>query len=120
MGFFRFRRTMKIFPGVTLNFNKKSVGVTTGVRGAKASVNSKGQTTTTVGAPGTGLSYTNRGSLKTKTNGKLPKKKDLHDIIVVYQSFAVVADKLGVSTSTVRTWCTKLGLPTRISDYPDR
>ena len=54
---FRFRKSVKLAPGINLNFNKKSVGITTGVKGAKFTVNSKGKTTTSVGLPGTGLSY---------------------------------------------------------------
>jgi hypothetical protein len=48
---------MKIAPGVRLNFNKRSVGISAGVRGARYSVNSDGRRTRSVGIPGTGLSY---------------------------------------------------------------
>ena len=53
----RFRKSVKIAPGVKVNFNKKSVGITAGVKGAHVTVNSKGRKTTSVGIPGTGLSY---------------------------------------------------------------
>ena len=53
----RYRKSIKIAPGVRLNVNKNSVGVSAGVKGLRYSVNSKGQTTKTVGIPGTGLSY---------------------------------------------------------------
>lgn len=53
----RFRRRAKIAPGLTLNLNRKSVGLTTGVKGAHASINTKGQRTNSIGIPGTGLSY---------------------------------------------------------------
>lgn len=59
MGYMRFRRSIKLAPGVKLNVNKKSVSVTAGRRGAHVTVNSKGQRTTSVGIPGTGLSYRN-------------------------------------------------------------
>lgn len=56
---FRFRRTFKILPGVKLNINKDSIGLSVGPRGAKVTVNSKGKgMRTTVGAPGSGLSFT--------------------------------------------------------------
>lgn len=55
---FRFRKSVKIAPGIKLNFNKKSIGVTAGTRGAHYSVNSKGTRTTSVGIPGSGISYT--------------------------------------------------------------
>lgn len=63
----RYRKSIKIAPGVRLNVNKNSVGVSAGVKGLRYSVNSKGQTTKTVGVPGTGLSYveTSRGKKST-------------------------------------------------------
>ena len=51
----RFRKSFKIFPGVKLNFNKKSIGLSFGTRGARVSVNSDGRKTTSLGLPGTGL-----------------------------------------------------------------
>ena len=55
----RFRKSIKIAPGVKLNINKKSCSVTVGKRGAHYTINSKGKHTASVGIPGTGLSYTN-------------------------------------------------------------
>lgn len=66
---FRFRKSVKIAPGVRLNIGKKSVGISAGVKGARVSVNSSGRKTTTVGLPGTGLSYSKTekiGGSKTK------------------------------------------------------
>lgn len=60
----RYRKSIKIAPGVRLNVNKKSVGVTVGGKGLHYTVNSKGQTTKTVGIPGTGLSYSKTSSGK--------------------------------------------------------
>lgn len=54
---FRFRKSFKIAPGVRVNVGKKSIGFSAGVKGARVSVNSSGRKTTTVGIPGTGLSY---------------------------------------------------------------
>lgn len=54
----RFRRSKQIMPGVSVNISKSGAGVRLGGKGAGVSVNSKGQVTTSVGAPGTGLSYT--------------------------------------------------------------
>lgn len=58
MGHTRFRRSMKIMPGVKVNFNKNSVGVTFGGKGAHYTINSSGRKTASVGIPGTGLYYT--------------------------------------------------------------
>jgi hypothetical protein len=55
MGSFRFRRTVKIAPGVRLNINKKSVGLSAGVPGARISKNTDGRRTRSIGVPGTGL-----------------------------------------------------------------
>ncbi|HEX3038200.1 MAG TPA: DUF4236 domain-containing protein [Oscillospiraceae bacterium] len=60
----RFRRSVKIGKYVRLNFNKGSFGLTAGVKGAHVSLNSKGRRTTSVGIPGTGLSYVKTSSAK--------------------------------------------------------
>lgn len=100
----RFRRSVKIAPGVKLNFNKKSVGVTLGGKGAHYTVNSKGKRTSTVGIPGTGLSYTtSSGDVKadksssrcenfesgtTSSNGGGKKKK--HGCLTVFIAIFVL------------------------------
>jgi len=57
MGFFRFRRSIKLFPGVRWNIAKKSTSLSFGGRGAHYTVGTSGRRTT-VGIPGTGISYT--------------------------------------------------------------
>ena len=82
---FRFRKSVKIAPGVRLNIGKKSVGISAGIKGARVSVNSSGRKTTTVGLPGTGLSYSKTekiGGSKTSTrssssNNAQPIRPDL-------------------------------------------
>ena len=69
---FRFRKSFKIAPGVKLNLNKKSTGLTFGGKGVHYTVNSKGKRTTSVGIPGTGLYYT--------SNSSGSKKKKSHDV----------------------------------------
>jgi hypothetical protein len=54
---FRFRRSIKILPGIRLNFGKRSVSTSIGVRGAHVTFGKTG-TRTTVGLPGSGISYT--------------------------------------------------------------
>lgn len=66
---FRFRRSVKIAPGVRLNIGKKSVGISMVTRGAHISANSQGRMTASAGIPGTGLSYA-----ETKTIGKERKR----------------------------------------------
>lgn len=55
---FRFRKSIKVAPGVRLNLNKKSTSVTFGGKGFHHTVSSTGRKTTTAGIPGTGISYT--------------------------------------------------------------
>lgn len=57
MGTMRFRRSVKIAPGLRFNVSKTGIGVSAGTRGARVSVHSSGRTTRTVGVPGTGLHW---------------------------------------------------------------
>lgn len=61
----RFRKSIKIAPGVRLNIGKSSLGISAGVKGFHKSINTNGRVTTSVSLPGTGLSY-----VDTKTMGK--------------------------------------------------
>ena len=61
---FRFRRRLRLFPGVSLNFSKQGVSsLSIGAPGATVNVPlaRSGSTRTTVGIPGTGLSYSQEG-----------------------------------------------------------
>jgi len=60
----RFRKSIKIAPGLKLNINKKSIGLTFGARGFSHTINSSGRRTTTVGLPGSGLSYSKISTTK--------------------------------------------------------
>ncbi len=53
----RFRRSVRIAPGIRLNLTKTGYGMTVGPRGYHYSVHSGGRRTRTVGLPGTGLYY---------------------------------------------------------------
>jgi len=59
MGFFRFRRSIKIAPGIRWNIGKKSTSFSIGPRGLKLTAGTRGLRTT-VGIPGTGISYTSQ------------------------------------------------------------
>jgi hypothetical protein len=54
---FRFHRSIRLFPGVRLNLSKSGVSTSIGRPGAWFTFGPRG-TRTTVGLPGTGLSYT--------------------------------------------------------------
>src|SRR5512138_1232399 len=53
----RFRRSIKLLPGVRLNVSRSGFSTSIGTRGAHVTVG-HGQVRETVGIPGTGLSYT--------------------------------------------------------------
>lgn len=69
----RFRKSIKIAPGLKINLNKDSVSATVGKRGAHYTINSKGKRTASVGIPGTGLSYTST------SGGSSGKSKSSHN-----------------------------------------
>ena len=62
-----FKKSIKIAPGVRVNLGKKSAGLSFGVKGASYSINSSGRKTTTIGIPGTGLSYSTSSRKKHST-----------------------------------------------------
>ena len=53
---FRYRKQIKIAPGVKLNISKSGISTSVGKRGATVNFSKRG-TRTTVGIPGTGFSY---------------------------------------------------------------
>ena len=70
----RFRKSVKIAPGIKLNFGRKSHSVTFGGKGFHHTISSTGRKTTTAGIPGTGISYsTSSGGKKTKSKKRRTK-----------------------------------------------
>ena len=80
---FRFYRSLKLLPGVRLNFGKRGIGISAGVRGLHVGVDSRGKGYTSAGIPGTGL------SIRT-----FAKKGDPE--MAQYQSAAVIGALLGI------------------------
>ncbi len=56
---FRFRKSIKLFPGVRVNLSKSGVSATIGKPGATINVSERG-TSGTIGIPGTGISYSEK------------------------------------------------------------
>lgn len=54
----RFRKSITIFPGVKINIGKTGPSLSVGVPGFRKTYHTDGRVTTTVGLPGTGLSWT--------------------------------------------------------------
>lgn len=80
----RFRKSIKIAPGVRLNLGKKSSSISFGGKGMRHTISSTGRRTTTVGIPGSGLSYSHTHgskkpaqtkSISTRQGGNMKKQK---------------------------------------------
>src|SRR6478735_498414 len=74
----RFRKSFKIAPGVQLNVRKKSTGISFGGKGLRNTLNSTGRRTSSVGIPGTGLSYDSTKSGKSYKTSAYQKHQKLH------------------------------------------
>ncbi len=68
----RFRKSVKILPGVKLNFSKSGTSVTVGKRGMSTNFSSRG-TRVIVNIPGTGLSYASYSKKPRTPKVKSPK-----------------------------------------------
>jgi hypothetical protein len=53
----RFHKSISILPGVKLNISKTGISASVGGRGATVNIGKGGRVRGTVGAPGTGISY---------------------------------------------------------------
>ncbi|RHW42038.1 DUF4236 domain-containing protein [Neobacillus notoginsengisoli] len=73
----RFRKSFKIAPGVRMTVGKKGVGVSAGVPGLRYSINSSGRRTSTVGIPGSGLSYSKSSGGRTYKSDAYRKRSEL-------------------------------------------
>ncbi len=71
----RFRRSVKIAPGIRLNMSKSGPSLSVGGRGATANFSKRG-TRTTVGIPGTGLSYTSSSRSSTSTSRRRLEREE--------------------------------------------
>jgi hypothetical protein len=59
---FRFRKSVRLFPGVRLNISKTGLSTSLGVPGAMVNVRGR-RVRGTVGLPGSGLSYSEEATL---------------------------------------------------------
>lgn len=90
----RFRRSFKVAPGVRVNLNKKSASISFGPKGLKHTVSTTGKSHTTVGIPGTGLSYTTSSgaqqgavSIPTAQRPTSPKSKTVALLLCIFLGF---------------------------------
>lgn len=70
----RFRKSIKIAPGIKVNLGKKSAGISIGGKAGGISINSKRGVTARASVPGTGISYSTRVG-----GGKKSSKKKASD-----------------------------------------
>jgi hypothetical protein len=73
---FRFRRSIRILPGLRLNIGKRGMSTSIGGRGAHITVG-HGQVRETAGLPGSGISFTHVG----KAHGDAPGAAQLAPVI---------------------------------------
>ena len=60
----RFRKSVTLCKGVKLNFGKTGMSVSVGGKGYHKTINTKGQITTSMGIPGTGIYYTDTKKIR--------------------------------------------------------
>ena len=73
---FNFRKTISLGKGLKLNLGKKSASVTVGKKGVHHTISTTGKQTTTVGIPGTGLSYSTTTGTKKQAAKKSAAKAE--------------------------------------------
>lgn len=72
----RFRKSIKVAPGVKVNLNKKSTSVTFSGKGVHKTISSTGKKTSSIGIPGTGMYYTSSSG---SGSNKHSSAKQLHE-----------------------------------------
>lgn len=68
---FRFRKSIKILPGIKLNIGKKSTGISIGNKLGGISINSKTGVTTRTSIPGTGISFVEKTNYSPQTQSQV-------------------------------------------------
>ncbi len=63
----RMRKSIKICKGVRVNFGKSGTSLSFGTRGLRQTIHSSGRRTTSIGIPGTGISYVTSSGGRRKT-----------------------------------------------------
>ena len=93
----KFRKSIKIAPGVKVNIGKKSAGVSIGGKYGGISMNTKTGTRARVSAPGTGISYTTKIGGASGKSSSSSNETDITEINVkVYLVLTVLLGWLGI------------------------
>lgn len=75
----RFRKSVTLCKGVKLNLGKTGMSVSVGGKGHHKTINTKGQITTSVGIPGTGIYYTDTKNIRENNNDSIRKNVDVQN-----------------------------------------
>ena len=103
---FRFRRSVKLLPGIRLNFGKRGVSMSAGPRGATVNIGRKG-TRLTTSLPGTGLSYSQRINSASNDPGPRATSNDIPTSTAVWlivMALGLFAMLTRVSTLMIGGW----------------
>ncbi len=88
----RFRKSIKILPGIRVNLGMSGLSATIGARGASVSVGNRGMYSN-IGIPGSGISFRNKLGSNSKQNDRLfEKQQRLDELSINERSKSVVLD----------------------------
>ena len=130
----RFKKSIKVAPGVKVNIGKKSAGVSIGGKYGGMSFNTKNGTRARISAPGTGMSYSTKIGKKQKkphTNQNTANKSDYEQFkqdakymnsLSKEEQYKEIVTKNGLTEKSAQTYrtvfliiaiiCFLIGIPT--------
>ena len=91
---FRFRKSIKLAPGIKLNLSKSGISTSIGVKGAQIT-RGNDKTRVTVGLPGTGLSHSTVTSNKDLAPSPIPSQQT-HWFIQVAKALGSIVGVIAV------------------------
>ncbi len=86
----RYRRRLRLLPGVTLNVGKRGASVSLGGRGAHVTYGARGKRAT-IGLPGSGLSYTAYQPYRHRTAPGVARPPSWGPLIVLLVTIGLIA-----------------------------
>jgi len=84
----RFRKIVKLLPGIKLNISKSGTSLSVGRDGATTNINSDG-IKTTVGMPGTGISYQTNRKGESGAEGKQNTRTLYYVLLGIVVAYAI-------------------------------
>lgn len=86
----RFRKTIRIAPGIRINIGKKSASASFGAKGFHHTISTTGKKTTSVGIPGTGISYRKTDDIVQESEEKQQKASPSKGIVITILVVVVI------------------------------